>query len=219
MTAKKYFITSSYITFATICMRFAIKVTGVQTPNCITLYIIWFFFLRFNVQEQQVFWNATPPTIRKQRLTRYTVPLDQQGEFESERLWQHVSAAILRDDMNAATEEKTILEEAQRGTHIMIQFVGLFCGFLSNRITFGLPKPFSPLLMVDKNFIKNLHFFSIDGSYLQSLLCLPTDGIFLKNLHCFPIDGRCLQTLRCLLMDVVVLRSKHFYVDGSIHYL
>lgn len=64
--------------------------------------------------EQQVLFNSTSQ-IRKSRLTRYTVPLDRQEEFESERLWQHVSAAILRDDMNAATEEKTILEEAQRG--------------------------------------------------------------------------------------------------------
>ncbi|XP_030756214.1 oxysterol-binding protein-related protein 8 [Sitophilus oryzae] len=57
---------------------------------------------------------ASTATVRKQRLTRYTVPLDNQGENESEKLWQHVSAAIRRDDMNAATEEKTILEEAQR---------------------------------------------------------------------------------------------------------
>lgn len=59
-------------------------------------------------------WNPTS-AVRKTRLRRYTVPLDQQGEFESERLWQHVSAAIIRDDMAAATEEKTLLEEAQRG--------------------------------------------------------------------------------------------------------
>ena len=64
-----------------------------------------------------MFWNPVP-TVRKGRLKRYTVPMDHQGEFESERLWQHVSAAILRDDMNAATEEKTTLEEAQRSTKI-----------------------------------------------------------------------------------------------------
>lgn len=62
-------------------------------------------------------WNPNS-SVRNTRLTRYTVPVDQQGEFESERLWQHVSAAILRDDMNAATEEKTTLEEAQRGISI-----------------------------------------------------------------------------------------------------
>ncbi|XP_065165540.1 oxysterol-binding protein-related protein 8 isoform X2 [Atheta coriaria] len=63
--------------------------------------------------EQKVFWNPTP-TVRRSRLTRFTVPIDQQGEHESEQLWQHVSAAISRDDMSAATEEKTSLEEAQR---------------------------------------------------------------------------------------------------------
>ncbi|XP_066158649.1 oxysterol-binding protein-related protein 8 isoform X2 [Euwallacea fornicatus] len=57
---------------------------------------------------------ASAPAVRKQRLLRYTVSLDNQEENESERLWQHVSAAILRDDMNSATEEKTLLEEAQR---------------------------------------------------------------------------------------------------------
>uniref|UniRef100_A0AAR5NY51 Oxysterol-binding protein n=1 Tax=Dendroctonus ponderosae TaxID=77166 RepID=A0AAR5NY51_DENPD len=63
--------------------------------------------------EVQVLFSSTHAT-RKQRLMRYTVPLDSQGENESEKLWQHVSAAIQRDDMNAATEEKTLLEEAQR---------------------------------------------------------------------------------------------------------
>ncbi|KAL3289902.1 hypothetical protein HHI36_023287 [Cryptolaemus montrouzieri] len=63
--------------------------------------------------EQSVFWNPTDK-VRKSRLMRYTVPIDKQDEYESERLWQHVSAAIQRDDMTAATEEKTLLEEAQR---------------------------------------------------------------------------------------------------------
>jgi hypothetical protein len=31
-------------------------------------------------------------------MKRFTVPVDEQGEFESEHLWQHVSAAIARDD-------------------------------------------------------------------------------------------------------------------------
>jgi len=63
--------------------------------------------------EEQILWNPTS-VIRKTRLRRYTVSIEHQGEFESERLWQHVSAAITRDDMNTATEEKTSLEEAQR---------------------------------------------------------------------------------------------------------
>ncbi|XP_069687785.1 oxysterol-binding protein-related protein 8 isoform X5 [Periplaneta americana] len=63
--------------------------------------------------EEQLFWKPTPE-VRAQRLKRFTVSVDQQGEFESEHLWQHVSAAIARDDQVAATEEKTALEEAQR---------------------------------------------------------------------------------------------------------
>ncbi|XP_064480394.1 oxysterol-binding protein-related protein 8-like isoform X2 [Ornithodoros turicata] len=63
--------------------------------------------------EEHLFWNPTPE-IRSQRLKRYTVPVELQEEFESERMWQHVSAAILKSDQVAATEEKTLLEEAQR---------------------------------------------------------------------------------------------------------
>ncbi|KAF5283392.1 hypothetical protein FQA39_LY04768 [Lamprigera yunnana] len=62
--------------------------------------------------EEQVLWN--PATVKNTRLKRFTVSIEQQGEFESEKLWQHVSASILCDDMNTATEEKTSLEEAQR---------------------------------------------------------------------------------------------------------
>lgn len=64
--------------------------------------------------EQSTLWNPTDK-IRHSRLMRHTVPIDKQEDFESEKLWQHVSAAISREDMTAATEEKTILEEAQRG--------------------------------------------------------------------------------------------------------
>lgn len=64
-------------------------------------------------QEEQVLWNPSPE-VRAKRLKRSTVPLELQQEYESERLWQHVSAAIVRGDQVAATEEKTILEEAQR---------------------------------------------------------------------------------------------------------
>ncbi|XP_044740925.1 oxysterol-binding protein-related protein 8 isoform X2 [Chrysoperla carnea] len=62
---------------------------------------------------EQVFFESTTE-VRHTRLPRYVVPLEHQTEYESERLWQHVSAAIQRDDQVAATEEKTILEEAQR---------------------------------------------------------------------------------------------------------
>ncbi|KAI1882016.1 hypothetical protein AGOR_G00246360 [Albula goreensis] len=61
----------------------------------------------------ETFWNPTPE-LRQSRLTRCTVPMDEQGEFESERLWQHVTRAIGNKDQTEATNEKFILEEAQR---------------------------------------------------------------------------------------------------------
>uniref|UniRef100_A0A2M4A6J0 Putative oxysterol-binding protein n=2 Tax=Anopheles triannulatus TaxID=58253 RepID=A0A2M4A6J0_9DIPT len=63
--------------------------------------------------EESLLFNATPD-VRAKRLKRFTVPMESQGMNESERLWQHVSAAIHRDDQVGATEEKTALEEAQR---------------------------------------------------------------------------------------------------------
>lgn len=54
--------------------------------------------------------------VRSKRLKRFVVPIQSQAANESERLWQHVSAAIRRDDQVAATEEKTALEEAQRAS-------------------------------------------------------------------------------------------------------
>ncbi|KAJ8007277.1 hypothetical protein DPEC_G00115870 [Dallia pectoralis] len=59
------------------------------------------------------FWNPTPE-LRQDRLTRCTVPPEEQGEYESERLWQHVTRAIQNKDQTEATNEKFILEEAQR---------------------------------------------------------------------------------------------------------
>lgn len=70
------------------------------------------------MQEEQTLWNPTTSE-RKRRLKRYTVSIEHQGDFESERLWQHVSAAIMHEDMNLATEEKTALEEAQRGMTVI----------------------------------------------------------------------------------------------------
>lgn len=94
---KKYFHITSWLFYAFVLLSLIRRV-----------------ICNFPPKEEQVLFNPNP-TVRKTRLRRYTVPVDQQGEFESERLWQHVSAAILRDDLNAATEEKTTLEEAQRG--------------------------------------------------------------------------------------------------------
>ncbi|KAH8243815.1 hypothetical protein KR032_010415, partial [Drosophila birchii] len=54
--------------------------------------------------------------MRSKRLTRHMVPIDSQERFESQFLWQHVSAAIAREDQVAATEEKTKLEERQRAS-------------------------------------------------------------------------------------------------------
>ncbi|XP_053317939.1 oxysterol-binding protein-related protein 8 isoform X1 [Spea bombifrons] len=61
----------------------------------------------------ETFWNPTQE-IRQRRLTRCTVLRDEQGEFESERLWQHVTRAINSKDQILATQEKFVLEEAQR---------------------------------------------------------------------------------------------------------
>ncbi|XP_049330074.1 oxysterol-binding protein-related protein 8 isoform X1 [Astyanax mexicanus] len=63
--------------------------------------------------EMETFWNPTPD-LRQSRLTRCTVPPEEQGEFESERLWQHVTRAINNKDQTEATNEKFILEEVQR---------------------------------------------------------------------------------------------------------
>ncbi|KAJ8405324.1 hypothetical protein AAFF_G00323150 [Aldrovandia affinis] len=59
------------------------------------------------------FWNPTPEQ-RQLRLIRCTVPPEEQGDFESEKLWQHVTRAINNKDQMEATNEKFILEEAQR---------------------------------------------------------------------------------------------------------
>ncbi|XP_029437976.1 oxysterol-binding protein-related protein 5 isoform X2 [Rhinatrema bivittatum] len=62
---------------------------------------------------RDIFWSPTNE-IRKQRLKRHIVLFEEQTEFESERLWQHVTSAINEGDQHKATEEKFVLEEAQR---------------------------------------------------------------------------------------------------------
>ncbi|XP_045456126.1 oxysterol-binding protein-related protein 8 [Melitaea cinxia] len=52
--------------------------------------------------------------LKEQRLPRYLVKIDKQQEWESQRLWLKVSEAILNEDQVVATEQKTIIEEAQR---------------------------------------------------------------------------------------------------------
>ncbi|XP_038611945.1 oxysterol-binding protein-related protein 8 isoform X3 [Tachyglossus aculeatus] len=61
----------------------------------------------------ETFWNPTCD-IKQRRLTRYTVKFEEQGDFESEKLWQQVTRAINAKDQTEATQEKYILEEAQR---------------------------------------------------------------------------------------------------------
>lgn len=56
-----------------------------------------FLIVHDHHQEEEVLWHATPE-IKSQRLQRFTVTMEQQGAFESERLWQLVSAAIKSDD-------------------------------------------------------------------------------------------------------------------------
>ncbi|MGH0170474.1 UNVERIFIED_CONTAM: hypothetical protein FKN15_059073 [Acipenser sinensis] len=59
------------------------------------------------------FWNPTPE-LRQSRLMRCTVVTEEQEDWESEKLWQHVTQAIHNKDQLEATNEKYILEEAQR---------------------------------------------------------------------------------------------------------
>ncbi|XP_076971511.1 oxysterol-binding protein-related protein 5 isoform X2 [Tamandua tetradactyla] len=70
-------------------------------------------FIKEGSGNTQLFWNPTGET-RRQRLTRYTVLLEEQMELESERLWQHVTRAIGAGDQHKATQEKFALEEMQR---------------------------------------------------------------------------------------------------------
>jgi len=63
--------------------------------------------------QEEVLWQVTPE-IKTERLKRFCVPIDEQTEWESMRLWRHVSAAIEAEDQVAATEQKTVLEQAQR---------------------------------------------------------------------------------------------------------
>ncbi|NWV18702.1 OSBL8 protein, partial [Origma solitaria] len=61
----------------------------------------------------ETFWNPTSD-MKDHRLCRYTVKFEEQDDFESEKLWQHVTKAINNKDQTEATQEKYILEEAQR---------------------------------------------------------------------------------------------------------
>nr|XP_021518030.1 oxysterol-binding protein-related protein 8 [Meriones unguiculatus] len=63
--------------------------------------------------NSEIFWNPTPD-IKQWRLIRHTVKFEEQDDFESEKLWQRVTRAINAKDQTEATQEKCVLEEAQR---------------------------------------------------------------------------------------------------------
>jgi hypothetical protein len=63
--------------------------------------------------QEEILWQVTPE-IKSSRLKRFTVPLEDLGEWESAKLWHNVGQAIVSEDQVAATEEKTKLEVAQR---------------------------------------------------------------------------------------------------------
>ncbi|XP_058601732.1 oxysterol-binding protein-related protein 10 isoform X2 [Onychostoma macrolepis] len=59
--------------------------------------------------ETKVIDTSKLPVIKKK-----IRPLEKQGQYESRRLWQHVTAALKTGDIDAATEHKHQLEEKQR---------------------------------------------------------------------------------------------------------
>jgi len=61
----------------------------------------------------EILWEVNE-SVRNNRLRRFTVPIEDQGEMESAKLWRKVGAAIDAEDQVAATEEKFVLEERQR---------------------------------------------------------------------------------------------------------
>ncbi|XP_071831986.1 oxysterol-binding protein-related protein 8-like isoform X3 [Apostichopus japonicus] len=69
-----------------------------------------------NAEHSEVFWEVTP-AIRGSRLTRSTVTIQEQVPMESEKLWSKCTAALKKNDVHEATNEKFILEEEQRRGH------------------------------------------------------------------------------------------------------
>lgn len=63
--------------------------------------------------EAELLWKVTPEVIGK-RLRRYTIPLDSQEEYESEKLWIRVADALRASNQERATAEKFFLEDQQR---------------------------------------------------------------------------------------------------------
>ena len=69
--------------------------------------------LSLSLQIDEVIWEVDD-SVRAKRLPRFTVPLEEQVDYESAKLWRKVGAAIDAEDQVAATEEKFVLEERQR---------------------------------------------------------------------------------------------------------
>ncbi|GAU98121.1 hypothetical protein RvY_09304-2 [Ramazzottius varieornatus] len=61
-------------------------------------------------KHTELCWKPIPNA----RLPRYTVPVDSQEDFESEKLWSGVTAALSEENQVDATREKTLLEDNQR---------------------------------------------------------------------------------------------------------
>ncbi|XP_060905561.1 oxysterol-binding protein-related protein 10-like [Labrus mixtus] len=59
--------------------------------------------------ENKVIDTSRLPIIKKKMR-----PLEKQGQYESRRLWQHVTSSLKTGNMDAATEHKHFLEERQR---------------------------------------------------------------------------------------------------------
>lgn len=63
--------------------------------------------------EKKIFWNPTPE-VQKERAIKYRPVWDELQPNESEKLWIKVTEAIKSNDQQAATLEKTVLEDKQR---------------------------------------------------------------------------------------------------------
>ena len=66
-----------------------------------------------DTQKQCLLWNPSKQIIES-RLKRYIVPIENQKEFEAEKLWAKVSDAIKKCDQHLATDEKSVIETKQR---------------------------------------------------------------------------------------------------------
>jgi len=61
-------------------------------------------------KEKELLLDAQKITV----LPKQVLPIEQQGEYESRRLWNKVSQAIIKRDLDTATDEKSAIEEFQR---------------------------------------------------------------------------------------------------------